>query len=161
MGAVAEIVTDNGSAFVAALDYLADRYKINHIRISPYNSQANGIVERRHYDLRESLVKLSDGDPSKWSTHLNSAIWAERTSIQKSTGTSPYFLAHGIEPIFPFDLAEATYLVEPPEKILSTEEFIAFRARMLEKRKEDLEEIAEKVKKARYESAKQFIREHD
>ncbi|GBE81975.1 hypothetical protein SCP_0403510 [Sparassis crispa] len=35
-GAVVEIVTDNGSAFVQALDYLARQYKIHHI--SPYNS---------------------------------------------------------------------------------------------------------------------------
>jgi transposase InsO family protein len=45
-GAVREIVTDNGSMYIAALDWLADRYGIQHIRISPYNSQANGIIER-------------------------------------------------------------------------------------------------------------------
>ena len=33
-GALAEIVTDNGPAFVQALDVLADRYNIRHIRIS-------------------------------------------------------------------------------------------------------------------------------
>ena len=44
-GAVEEIVTDNGSAYVAALDWLANRYGIRHIRISAYNSWANGIVE--------------------------------------------------------------------------------------------------------------------
>jgi len=47
-GALEEIVTDNGPTFVKALDYLAKRYKINHIRISAYNSQANGIIERAH-----------------------------------------------------------------------------------------------------------------
>ncbi|KIK73070.1 hypothetical protein PAXRUDRAFT_74267, partial [Paxillus rubicundulus Ve08.2h10] len=40
-----------------ALDLLASRYNIRHIRISPYNSQANGIVERRHYDVREAIIK--------------------------------------------------------------------------------------------------------
>jgi hypothetical protein len=34
-GAVAEIVTDNGAAFVAALDWLERRFGIQHIRISP------------------------------------------------------------------------------------------------------------------------------
>ena len=37
-GAVAEIVTDNGTAFVAALDWLERRFGIRHIRISAYNS---------------------------------------------------------------------------------------------------------------------------
>jgi len=44
-GGVGEIVTDNGTAYVAALDWLSDRYGIWHIRISAYNSRANGIVE--------------------------------------------------------------------------------------------------------------------
>ena len=34
-GGLAEIVTDNGKPFVEALYYLATRYNINHIRISP------------------------------------------------------------------------------------------------------------------------------
>ena len=50
--ALAEIVTDNGPAFVQALDVLANRYNIQHICISPYNSQANGVVERCHLDVQ-------------------------------------------------------------------------------------------------------------
>ena len=41
-------MTDNGTAYVAALEWLAKRYGIRHIRISAYNSRANGIVERQH-----------------------------------------------------------------------------------------------------------------
>jgi len=47
-GAVEEIVTDNGSPFVAALNWLVHKYHIRHIRISAYNSKANGLVERSH-----------------------------------------------------------------------------------------------------------------
>jgi len=47
-GAVGEIVTDNGTAYIAALEWLADKYGIHHIHISAYNSQVNGIVERQH-----------------------------------------------------------------------------------------------------------------
>jgi hypothetical protein len=56
-GAVEEIVTDNGMANVVALDWLAERFGIRHIRISAYNSRANGIVERQHRTIRESIVK--------------------------------------------------------------------------------------------------------
>ena len=45
-GTLGVIVTDNSGPFVKALDYSAKRYHIHHIRISGYNSQANGIVER-------------------------------------------------------------------------------------------------------------------
>lgn len=44
-GAVEEIITDNGTAYIAALDWLASKYGIHHIRISTYNSRVNGIVE--------------------------------------------------------------------------------------------------------------------
>jgi len=44
--AIEEIVTDNSLAFVQAIKYLSKQYCINYIRISPYNSRANGPVER-------------------------------------------------------------------------------------------------------------------
>jgi hypothetical protein len=37
-GTLLKIVTDNGSAFVKAMEYLAKHYHIKHIRISGYNS---------------------------------------------------------------------------------------------------------------------------
>jgi transposase InsO family protein len=59
-GTIEEIITDNGTAFLAAIEYLKTRQSIPHIPISPYNSRANGIVERRHRDVREALIKATD-----------------------------------------------------------------------------------------------------
>ena len=60
-GALAEIVTENGPAFVQALNVLADQYNIRHICISPYNSQTNGVVEQRHLDVQEAIIKSTLG----------------------------------------------------------------------------------------------------
>ena len=60
-GALAKIVTDSGPAFVQALDVLADRYNIWHICISPYNSQANGVVKQHHLDVWEAIIKSTLG----------------------------------------------------------------------------------------------------
>lgn len=152
-GALEEIVTDNGTPFVKALDILGQQFGIHHIRISAYNSRANGIVERQHRPVRESLMKASDGDEAKWPTVLHSVLWAERVTIQRSTGFSPYRIAHGVEPLFPFDLAEATYLVPSLDAPLTTAELLGIRARQLQKRKEDLESIAGRVLESRRESA--------
>src|SRR5713226_4601894 len=65
-GTLTEIVTDNGPPFVKAIKYLAKKYHINHIRISGYNSRANGIVERSHFDVRQALYKAVDRVQSKW-----------------------------------------------------------------------------------------------
>src|SRR5258708_25903296 len=56
-GAVEEIITDNGTAFVTALNWLADHFGIRHICISAYNSCANGIVERQHRTIRATIAK--------------------------------------------------------------------------------------------------------
>ena len=63
---MAEIVTDNGPAFVAVAGYLSEKYGIHHIKISPYNSQANGIVECKHFDIHESLMKTCNNEHLKW-----------------------------------------------------------------------------------------------
>jgi hypothetical protein len=42
-----------------------------------------------------------------------------------------YFMVTGAHPILPLDVKEATWLVEPPEGILSEEELIGLRARAL------------------------------
>ena len=56
----------NGPAFVAAAGYLSKKYGIHHIKISPYNSQANGLVERKHFDIHESIMKACNNYHTKW-----------------------------------------------------------------------------------------------
>ena len=160
-GAVEEIVTDNGTPYVAALDWLADRYGIRHIRISPYNSRANGIVERQHRTIRDSLIKACEGDDSKWPTRATHVFWADRATIRKSTGYSPFYMAHGVEPLLPFDITLATFLVPNLTKPLSTADLIAIRARQLEMREDDLASIRDNVLKARLASVHQFKRRYE
>ena len=156
-GALAEIVTDNGPAFVQALDVLADQYNIQHICISPYNSQANGVVERCHLDVWEAIIKSTLGAEFRWHTAAHSVFWAKRVTMLWSTSLSPYFMVHSVEPLFPFDLAEATFLVPPPDtEPLSLSGLIAWRAQQLQKHQEDLESIREHVLKTWFESVKHF-----
>ena len=167
-GGVEEIVTDNGMAFVAALDWLQGRYGITHIRISAYNSRANGIVERQHRTIRDSIVKACDGEISRWPTVTPHVFWANRVTTRKSTGHSPFYMAHGIEPILPFDITEATFLVPDIDAPLHPHELLALRARQLEKREDNLAAIRSQIFRSRFASVKQFtrqfantIRDHD
>ena len=159
-GSLAEIVTDNGLAFLSALDYLAKRYQIKHIRISGYNSRANGLVERAHYDVRQSLFKAVDGDQAKWSVGTHSVFWAERVTVRKRMGCSPYFAITGAHPIIPLDIAEATYLLPPPDSILSSTDLVARRAIALQKRTGDLEHLYSKVYSAWLQAARRFEEQH-
>ena len=156
-GTIEEIVTNNGPAFVQAVEYLSKQYRINHIQISPYNSRANGPVEWQHFDVHESLVKAAEGVEHCWTTVAPSVFWAECISIQKSTDYSPYFLAHRVEPLFPFDLFEATYLALALTNPIS---FIAYCAIQLQKCLDDLAEAKWHLLKAQWESVCQFKEAH-
>jgi hypothetical protein len=64
-GAVEEIVMDNGTPFIMAVNWLREKYHINHIHICAYNSQANGIVEHSHHTIRDLFVKSCNGEGTK------------------------------------------------------------------------------------------------
>ncbi|KIJ07502.1 hypothetical protein PAXINDRAFT_33858, partial [Paxillus involutus ATCC 200175] len=91
------------------------------------------------------------GDVSSLHRSAHSVFWAEQVTIGKSTGLSPYFMVHGVELLFPFDLAEATYLVPLPDA-----DPFSTTARQLQKRQVDLDGIRSKVLKSRFASIKQF-----
>jgi hypothetical protein len=76
-------------------------------------------------------------------------FWAEQVSIQKLSGYSPFYIAHGVEPLLPFDLAEVTYLAPKMDQIMKTKDLIAQQAKMLQKRTQDLSKVQEMVTKAR------------
>jgi hypothetical protein len=153
-GTLLEIVTDNGAPFVKALTYLAKHYHITHIRISGYNSRANGLVERSHFDVRQALFKACDGEENKWSSVAYSVFWAERVTVRRRMGCSPYFATTGTQPLLPFDISEANYLLPPPDTILSTTELISRRALALQKRRTDLTQLHNKVYSARLAAAR-------
>jgi hypothetical protein len=56
-------------------------------------------------------------------------------------GYSPYYIAHGIEPLLPFNIAEATYMAPAPSGMMSTQDLIITRAIQLQKRAKDLETV--------------------
>jgi hypothetical protein len=155
---VGEIVTDNGTTYVVALDWLSRRYGIRHIRILAYNSRANGIVERQHRSIHDSLIKACNGNTSWWPVVAPFVFWADCATTRKATGFSPFYMAHGIEPILPFDITLATFLVPNLVKPLTTDELIATHARQLKKRQDDLTTIHGLILKSCFASAQQFER---
>ena len=159
-GAISEIVTDNGAPWVKACEYLAGKYHLHHIRVSGYNSRANGIVERPHFSVRDALFKACGGDGSKWHSQVHTVLWSERTTRRRRFGCSPYFAITGSHPILPLDIVEATYLVPSPSALVSTSELIARRAVALQKRAEDVAALRTKIYETRVREAREFEEKH-
>src|ERR1700678_3727732 len=122
--------------------------------------RANGLVECSHFEVREALFKACDGNESKWSTTAYSVFWAERVTIRQRMGCSPYFAATGTHPLLPVDIAEANYLLPAPDSPISSTELITRRAITLQKRREQLSALREKVYEARIQAADRFEKEH-
>jgi hypothetical protein len=105
-------------------------------------------------------MKTCKGDESKWRQVLPQVLWAERITVRKATGYSPYYLAHGVHPLLPFDIVEATYLAPTQDFGITTEELVALRAMQLSKRPEDIASMRDTVTKTRQKNLERFEEQH-
>jgi transposase InsO family protein len=150
------ITTDNGGEFKGAFSDMCKEYGLPQIKISPYNSQANGVVERGHFVLREAIIRACEGDLKKWSEILPAALFADRITVKSTTGYSPYQLLHGTDPILPLDLFEHTFLSRAFQSDMTEEDLLTARIQQLRKLPEDVYEASELLKKARFKSKLHF-----
>ncbi|VDC00593.1 unnamed protein product [Peniophora sp. CBMAI 1063] len=155
-GVISQVVTDNGSEVQKAFAWMMERLGVPHVHISPYNPRANGVVERGHFILREAIVKACQGKIERWPEHVAAALYADRITVSRQTGYSPYFLLHGRHPTLPMDLTEATFLGRPFSSHMTTEDLLAYRIRQVQRLPADLEKAAACLKGHRLRSKAQF-----
>ena len=136
------------------------------MQIVLYHPQSNGMVERSHQDIVDALAKVTGeiGRPRNWVWHLAGGMWADRITVRRSAGVSPYRLAFGPECLLPVDLAEETWGVLDWQAVDTSEkgraELLALRARQLERREEDLKTAAANQKKSREANKAYFDAHH-
>jgi len=75
-------------------------------------------------------------------------------------GCSPYYVTTGTHPLIPLDIIEATYLLPPPDSILSATDLIAHHAIALQKRNSDLACLHSTVYKERVKAVIAFEKKH-
>jgi hypothetical protein len=99
--------TDNGGEFrngtMRALQHLL------HIRSSlttPYNSQANGKVEKRNstiYDILSTFCSSQEENQRRWDEFLPVVAWSYNTTVNNATGFTPFRSMFGREARLPQD----------------------------------------------------------
>ena len=93
-GIPAEVLTDNGSCFVAKVtQQLLSALNIKALKISPYHPESNGMLERWHRVLKTILTK--SGDHKSWDRLLPLALFACRDAPHTATGLSPFEVLYG------------------------------------------------------------------
>ena len=66
--------------------------------LQPIKPQSNGLCERYKQTLCNSLVKYVNDKQDDWDEFIEPALLAYPTTVQKSIGKTPFFLAFGKEP---------------------------------------------------------------
>jgi hypothetical protein len=151
-GKFARARIDNGSEFKSEAEKVLTSRGIKISRIAPSHPEANGGEESKHKQLVDCIYKLCREHPASWHRYLPFALFAERISVKRSTGFSPYQLIYLTEPILPVDLELDTWLMVEWDSIQSKSDLLLARARQLLQRHEDMDLIATKLHEARLKS---------
>jgi hypothetical protein len=101
-----EIGFDNGSEFKDVFGTMCTNYGIKRKLSTSHNPQSNGIIERIHQVVGNSLrtfelesAELNDEDP--WAVHLASVAWAVRSTYHTVLEASPGQLVFGRDMVLP------------------------------------------------------------
>ena len=90
------ITTDRGSQFQSQIfTQLMENWGIKHISTTAYHPESNGMVERLHRRLKESLIALGRGERLQWYWKLPMSLLALRTTVKPDVGASPSELVFG------------------------------------------------------------------
>jgi transposase InsO family protein len=103
------IITDNGTNFAegAFARFCRDK-RIRLDLASVAHPQANGQVERSNAlilaGIKPRLIEPLERTPGCWLDELPAVLWSLRTTPNRSTGYTPFFLVYGAEAVLPTDI---------------------------------------------------------
>ena len=111
------ITTDNGGQFSSAIwQQLLNVWGIKAHFTTPYHPQSNGLVERFHRRLKESLNALALDEPENWFWALPCTLLAIRTTLKPDIGASPADLVFGEGLAIPGELLPGEFPNESAEQ---------------------------------------------
>jgi hypothetical protein len=100
-----KLLSDQGRDFLANIvKELCNYFKTKKIQTTPYHPQTNGLTERFNGTLCKMLATYTNNNQTNWDLFLPIVLFAYRTSVQTTTGESPFRLLYGRDPNLPLDL---------------------------------------------------------
>ena len=143
-----KIISDRAREFVSrGMKQLSIRLGCTLITTSGYNPTGNSSIERFHRYLGAAISIVFEKITADWDDHIPSVLFAYRSSINDTTGHTPFFLEHGREAQLPLgNIFSFLRKVEP------TEDFVTELTHRLEtafNRTRELQKVAAERNKAR------------
>ena len=151
-GVPVTLLSDQGSQFMGVLvTTLCKRLGISQLRTTPYHPQTNGSVERLHGTLVPMIRKLSS-KKLLWPDQVKFALYAIRSTPNRSTGFAPFEIIYGHNMKSPLDIVIQE--IEPrTSRNLKAEEWLTElnqRVRLIREQVVKNMESAQKDRKQRY-----------
>ncbi|KAK2410326.1 hypothetical protein QL285_045693 [Trifolium repens] len=130
------IVSDNGTQFTSEkVIQFCEGYGIRNTFVSVEHPQANGQAESANKVILKAIKRKLERRDKNWAEPLTAILWSYHTTVQSSTGETPFKLVYGTDAMIPVD-------IDPPswrrETITATENKMA-----LEENLDLLEEVRE------------------
>ncbi|XP_020978259.1 uncharacterized protein LOC110271602 [Arachis ipaensis] len=101
------VVSDNGTQFTdKKFKEFRSGLGIKQNFSSVEHPQSNGQVEAANKVILKGLKKRLEGKKGSWADKLGSVLWSYRTSLQSSTGKTPFRLTYGVDAVIPIEIGE-------------------------------------------------------
>ena len=98
--------SDLGSQFTSDLfEYVNKILKTQHRTTTPYHPQTNGVIEKFHYSLVNSIKYVCSTRENDWDEFINMSLFVFRTTKNKTLEMTPFEAMHGFKAGLPIDLA--------------------------------------------------------
>ncbi|KAH9314588.1 hypothetical protein KI387_023215, partial [Taxus chinensis] len=109
-GVPVKIIVDNAMSFRARpLVAMCKGYGINLTYASNYNPQGNGQAESSNKNLLKIIRRTLELNKRKWGEQLKFVVWADRITVKRATGKSPFELVYGTQALLPLHMQLSSY----------------------------------------------------
>jgi hypothetical protein len=107
-GAMAEVVTDQGTEFLGQFQELMVQAQVDHRFTSAHHPQSNGLAERVVQTVKRALKKMLSTctDLQDWDTAAAWVALGYRATPQSSSRVSPYHILYATQPVVPPGVVE-------------------------------------------------------
>ena len=104
-----QLHSDQGRQFESKfLTEICNLLNIQKSRTTPYHPQSDGLVERFNRTLLDMLATCTKDHPFDWENYIRKVCMAYNTSVQSSTGYTPFYLMFGRQARIPVDIMYKT-----------------------------------------------------
>ena len=117
-----QLHSDQGRQFESVLiSEVCRLLQIQKSRTTAYHPQGDGLVERFNRTLLDMLSTTIKDYPGSWENHVRAVCMAYNTSVQPTTGFTPFYLMFGRQAHIPIDVMYGSQVIESSPSIYAND----------------------------------------